>query len=56
MTNNRMKGIKKCILKNNFNVMLFTINPPHTNVTIISPYIGITDKSEVITTQAQYLI
>lgn len=46
-------GSKKCKQKKNMIVILLTLKPPHTHITIVVPSTGITEKNFVITVAAQ---
>jgi len=47
-------GNRKCNPKNRVRVGLPTANPPHTQITIFLPKIGIAETRLVITVAAQY--
>lgn len=49
----RMKGIKKCKVKNRFNVALLIENPPHNHSTICFPTYGTAETRLVITVAPQ---
>jgi len=46
-------GIKKCSIKNRFNVAFLTEKPPHNHSTISFPIYGIADTKLVITVAPQ---
>jgi len=46
-------GIRKCNMKNRFNVALLTEKPPHNHSTISFPIYGIADTKLVITVAPQ---